>query len=135
MSHYVSMEKLAHLLNVDEVVATHGAKGYCLSVRIEKSWLAATIDKDVVEKEHDRTRVLAKHLSTLADTLRSWGKSRAMANLPIPQYQQPIPDYYARDRMIQRAQAPQPAPAPPPPSSTPQMSNRFEAIVAELKGL
>lgn len=61
----MSLEKLAKVLHVDEVMVNHGPKGVAVHVRVEKSWRSATIDNDDLKDR--RLEVIAEHLMHLAD--------------------------------------------------------------------
>lgn len=96
----MSMEKLAHLLGVDEVEAEHGSLGVAMSVRIGKSWLATRLDEDDLGHGHARQRVLAKGLTELTDLLRiKMGRTATRkAGLDVP-YPLPAYDSYQPQRV------------------------------------
>lgn len=143
----MSMDKLAKLLNVDEVMIEHGHKGFALSVRLGEDWMGTTVDHDELNKAvHGRVKPkmhgVAEKLVTITDTLLH-GVSRAVIAKQVPLPVRPVvpqQEYDIRGRQLQRY-APTPtayeAPATPAPepASTVNMASRFHAIVAELNKL
>ena len=141
----MNMEKLAELLDVDEVSIMHGPRGYGLSVSLGGHVLSATLDHDELKKSVDgrarpKMHGVAEKLSYLADTLNHGVSRRAMASMPpLPAVETryvPRPEYQDLERQVQRfAEDPRPVPPPPTvaePAVSTNMASRFHAIVAEL---
>lgn len=148
----MSTEKLAKILNVDEVSLHHGPKGVALYVRIEKSWQGVTIDNEELEDAHGKKRleVMAHKLADLSDGLnKSLGRESNLRKTQQPEDKRMLSwadvggfqnwDSYdnGRQRQVQRYQPP-PPPRPAPVSSSPEptvsksLPTRFHAIVEEL---
>lgn len=144
----MSLEKLAKLLEVDEVSLMHGSKGVALYVRIEKAWQHVTIDNEDMEDE-GRLPTMAKHLLTLSDDInKSFGRRKSdLKKAPEPSRGllswEDVGGYrpWDNDRgqvQIQRQHAAyaQPRTELPPPSPEPTVAkslpSRFHAIVEEL---
>ena len=145
----MSTEKLAKLLEVDEVSLMHGPKGVALYVRIEKSWQGITIDNEDLGKH--RLEVMAEHLVELADTLsKSLGRRNDMRKAYLEEQARPRErltwgdvggwkPYDAPQQQVQRVE-PSPRPASIPTSSagptvSKSLPSRFHAIVDELRNL
>lgn len=157
----MSLEKLAKLVDVDEVLLAHGPKGMSITVRIDKSWLATTIEKAELEDTHHPTQLIGRHLSDLSDNLhKALGITRSRTRDHVTEAQQSVMSRYPAMRDMwggdvreaayqpverqafrpQRVELPPPA-APEPeqpnyePSVSAPMGSRFEAIVRELDKL
>lgn len=143
----MSMEKLASLLNVDDVEVHHGKLGYALYVKLGSQTLMSTYDHDALAKsgEKHKMHALAKSLMSLADQLNGRinegavraaiaadeaAEVRRLASRPL---------YEERGRQLQRvSQAPAYSPPAPPSAEvavSKSMPSRFHAIVAELDKL
>lgn len=155
----MSTERLAKVLNVDEVSLMHGPKGMAIAVRIEKSWQGTTIDNEDIEDAHGKRRmdVVAEKLGELSDTLcKAMGRGenlrKAVArqvedNRYVPMSWADAGGFKPWDRPsqqpLQQVQRVESAPRPqlPPPDVSPapavsaSMPSRFHAIMAELKKL
>lgn len=151
----MSTEKLAKILNVDEVALHHGPKGVALYVRIEKSWQGVTIDNEDLEETHGKKRVevMAHKLADLSDQLnKSLGREETFRKTQQPEDKRMLSwadvggfqrwDSYddGRQRQVQRYQPPPPRAAVPvvagpEPTVSKSLPSRFHAIVEELSKL
>jgi len=157
----VSLERIAEILNVDEVNLMHGPKGVALYVRVNGVWQSTTIDNNVLGKGRHRLETMTKSLADLADGLNKSlgrtddlrktisGATRAaiqadqMADARrrwLAEAQLGVPYGDGPQRQVQRAEPtptppPAPAPSPTPPAVSDPMPSRFHAIMAELGDL
>lgn len=153
----MSIDKIAKLLQVDEVKLMHGPRGYAVHVRVDKSWNSDTIDHHEFGGDADkRLRVVAKRLTRLADAHNGLRKSMVDAMSSASMYADVAADEVRRQRYLQSMRdaadaraavgyqeeageyaSPDPvvSAAPPAPALSDPMPSRYHAVLAELKTL
>jgi hypothetical protein len=139
----MDMEKLAELLNVDEVNVEHGPKGYGLSVRLGEEWMSSKIDHSDLNKSvngHTQPKMVgvAHKLVKLSEMINHAAHPTPKV-IPLPVRQPPYNplQYERRERQmqVQRYEAAPPQEIPTmssEPVSSASLPSRFHAIVAEL---
>lgn len=150
----MSLQRIANLLDVDEVKINHGPRGVAAYVRVDRAWHGATIDNEQLgATRRDRLGAITKSLCALADQHSPARKSMAAATLSAAAEGladrawrmrrlasgQGIPVAGGSQVQVQAAE-PEPAPieapaAPMPATLTAPMPSRFHAIMAELGSL
>lgn len=150
----MSLDKLANILQVDEVNLMHGPRGVAVYVRVDHTWHSTTIAND--DMRGHRLESIAKSLSRLADDHSRAGmlrKSQAATfaamradedaayrvrqNYLASRRQQAFDDQPGQ-LQVQADDSPLAAPTFPEPAGpavSEAMPSRFHAIVAELRDL
>ena len=159
----MSLDKIAKILNVDEVNLMHGPKGVALYVRVDETWQCTTINNEKLGHGTHRLETMTKGLVDVADGLnKSLGRdvdlrkalsggTRAALEADRAVEQRRMLSWsdvggFDRPRdglpqqQVQRSVDVAPLfQAPPPaqivPASSAPMPSRFHAIMAELGDL
>lgn len=149
----MSLDKIAKILDVDEVKLMHGPRGYAAHVRVDKSWHSVAIDRHELGDDADkRLRVVAKRLTRLADAHNGFRKSMSDAMSRASMYADAAADNARRQQYLQSVEdaadareaagyqeaveaSPDPvvSATPPAPTLSDPMPSRYHAVIAELK--